>query len=166
MFGKLTLDESMNTWHKGNGCLLDAWREAQERWMSPYHWNRPYGEEWWVIAVVCRKEGRYLEGRGKGEKGRKGDRSEGYAMESQIKETRGCALNLSYAFCCIGGYFCDPHRSHHRRASESYFPASAYHHFPIKFQLMHHPGSTFDWIYKPGAGSVPQYVANIVWNWN
>lgn len=31
MFGKLTLDETMNTWHKGNGCVLDAWREAQER---------------------------------------------------------------------------------------------------------------------------------------
>ena len=105
----------------------------------------------------CLKKGGHVSGgQMEGGKRRKGDRSEGDAMESQRKETRGSALNPSYAFCCIGRYFCDPHRSHHRCASESYFPASAYHHFPVKFQLMHHPGSTFDWIYKPGAGSVPQ----------
>ena len=41
----------------------------------------------------------YLEGRGKGGKGRKGDRHEGDAMESQREEIRGCTLNPSYAFC-------------------------------------------------------------------
>lgn len=108
MFGKLTLDESMNTWHKGNGCLLDAWREVQERWMSPYHWNKPYGEEWWVTAVVWRKEGMYLEGRWKGERGGKETGVKEMPWKVKEKKQEAVLWILHMLFVALGATFVTP----------------------------------------------------------
>lgn len=99
MLGRWTLGMGgMKIWPKGNVCPLDAWQRSSSQMNVPCHWNRPDEEGWWIIAVVWKKEGMYVETRHQG--GERGwmEEKEGDAMESPREEARGYALHLYKMF--------------------------------------------------------------------
>lgn len=165
MLGRLTLEAEGWIFNvreisatKEEESPLNAWARNSSKRNIPHHWNWPNREGWWVVVVAWRKEGMYLEKRGKwGKRGRKEGR-EGDVSESWKEETRSSALDLVYGVAGsagLGRHLCDPHRSHLRPASESYFLALPYHHVPCKLQL-YLPASILGWMYKSGTGSAPQ----------